>query len=100
MSFEFGIFHEFARYAGQTDAEVFAQSFAQVDAAERFGLDVVWLAELHFLPERSVASAPLLLARQADQDATVSGTVPSHHAANGRLLPFPNAPSLPKRSRQ
>ena len=62
MSFEFGIFHEFARYAGQSDAEVFAQSFAQVDAAERFGLDVVWLAELHFLPERSVASAPLLLA--------------------------------------
>src|SRR5262245_34416376 len=62
MAFEFGIFHEFARYAGQTDAEVFAQSFAQVDAAERFGLDVVWLAELHFLPERSVASAPLLLA--------------------------------------
>src|SRR5882762_6328488 len=62
MSFEFGIFHEFARYAGQTDAEVFAQSFAQVDAAERFGLDVVWLAELHFVPERSVASAPLLLA--------------------------------------
>ena len=58
MSFEFGVFHEFARYAGQTDAEVFAQSFAQVDAAERFGLDVVWLAELHFLPERSVASAP------------------------------------------
>src|SRR5437763_12363494 len=62
MSFEFGIFHEFARYAGQTDAEVFAQSCAQVDAAERWGLDVVWLAELHFLPERSVASAPLVLA--------------------------------------
>lgn len=48
----------------------------------------------------ALTSAPLLLARQADQDATVSGTVPSHHAANGRLLPFPNAPSLPKRSRQ
>src|SRR5436190_391902 len=62
MAFEFGIFHEFARSAGQTDAETFAQSFAQVDAAERWGLDVVWLAELHFLPERSVASAPLLLA--------------------------------------
>src|SRR5437016_1919924 len=62
MSFEFGIFHEVARYAGRTEAEAFAQSFAQVDAAERFGLDVVWLAELHFLPERSVASAPLLLA--------------------------------------
>ena len=62
MSFEFGIFHEFSRGAGQTDAEAFAQSFAQVDAAERWGLDVVWLAELHFLPERSVVSAPLVVA--------------------------------------
>jgi alkanesulfonate monooxygenase SsuD/methylene tetrahydromethanopterin reductase-like flavin-dependent oxidoreductase (luciferase family) len=62
MSFEFGIFHEFSRYAGQTDAEAFAQSFAQVDAAEHWGLDVVWLAELHFLPERSVVSAPLVVA--------------------------------------
>jgi alkanesulfonate monooxygenase SsuD/methylene tetrahydromethanopterin reductase-like flavin-dependent oxidoreductase (luciferase family) len=62
MSFEFGIFHEFSRSAGQTDAEAFAHSFAQVDAAERLGLDVVWLAELHFLPERSVASAPLVIA--------------------------------------
>jgi alkanesulfonate monooxygenase SsuD/methylene tetrahydromethanopterin reductase-like flavin-dependent oxidoreductase (luciferase family) len=62
MSFEFGVFHEFPRYAGVTDAEVFAQSFVQVDAAERWGLDVIWIAELHFLPERSVASAPLLIA--------------------------------------
>jgi alkanesulfonate monooxygenase SsuD/methylene tetrahydromethanopterin reductase-like flavin-dependent oxidoreductase (luciferase family) len=62
MSFEFGIFHEFQRRAGQTDAEAFAESFAQVDAAERWGLDVIWLAELHFVPERSVASAPLVLA--------------------------------------
>src|SRR5262245_731364 len=62
MSFEFGVFHEFPRYAGVTDAEVFTQSFAQVDAAERWGLDVIWIAELHFLPERSVASAPLLIA--------------------------------------
>src|SRR6476661_1183843 len=62
MSFEFGVFHEFPRYAGVTDAEAFTQSFAQVDAAERWGLDVIWIAELHFLPERSVASAPLLIA--------------------------------------
>src|SRR5262249_6749433 len=44
------------------DAEAFAKAFAQVDAAERWGLDVLWLAELHFLPDRSVASAPLLIA--------------------------------------
>jgi alkanesulfonate monooxygenase SsuD/methylene tetrahydromethanopterin reductase-like flavin-dependent oxidoreductase (luciferase family) len=62
MAFEFGIFHEFPRHAGQADAEAFAQGLAQVDAAERWGLDVVWLAELHFVPERSVASAPLILA--------------------------------------
>jgi alkanesulfonate monooxygenase SsuD/methylene tetrahydromethanopterin reductase-like flavin-dependent oxidoreductase (luciferase family) len=62
MPFEFGIFHEFQRRAGDTDADAFAQSFAQVDAAERWGFDVVWLAELHFVPERSVASAPLLIA--------------------------------------
>ena len=58
MAFEFGIFHEFSRGAGQSDAEAFAQSFAQVDAAERWGLDVVWLAELHFLPERSSFPRP------------------------------------------
>ena len=62
MAFEFGLFHEFQRRAGQADAEAFAESFAQVDAAERWGLDVLWLAELHFLPDRSVASAPLVLA--------------------------------------
>jgi hypothetical protein len=31
MPFEFGVFHEFPRYAGVTDAEAFTQSFAQVD---------------------------------------------------------------------
>lgn len=62
MAFEFGLFQEFPRYPAQSDAEAFAQSFAQADAAERFGLDAVWLAELHFAPERSVASAPLVLA--------------------------------------
>ena len=34
----------------------------QVDAAERLGLDVMWLAELHFEPRRSVLSAPLSIA--------------------------------------
>jgi alkanesulfonate monooxygenase SsuD/methylene tetrahydromethanopterin reductase-like flavin-dependent oxidoreductase (luciferase family) len=62
MAFEFGIFHEFSRSPGQSEAQAFAQSFDQVAAAERLGLDVLWLAELHFLPERSVASAPLLIA--------------------------------------
>jgi alkanesulfonate monooxygenase SsuD/methylene tetrahydromethanopterin reductase-like flavin-dependent oxidoreductase (luciferase family) len=62
MPFEFGTFHEFPRGAGDTDAEAFARSFAQVDAAERFGVDAIWLAELHFVPERSVLSSPLVVA--------------------------------------
>ena len=62
MGFEFGVFHEFQRRPGQTEAEAFTTAFDQVDAAERWGLDAVWLAELHFAPERSVASAPLVLA--------------------------------------
>ena len=51
---EFGMFHEFQRRRGQTEADAFADAFELVDAAERWGLDVMWLAELHFAPERSV----------------------------------------------
>jgi alkanesulfonate monooxygenase SsuD/methylene tetrahydromethanopterin reductase-like flavin-dependent oxidoreductase (luciferase family) len=59
---EFGMFHEFQCLPGASAAEAFAQSFAQVDAAENWGLDAMWLAELHFAPERSVLASPLLLA--------------------------------------
>ena len=59
---EFGMFHEFQQPPGATAAEAFRQSFAQVDAAEHLGLDAMWLAELHFVPERSVLAAPLILA--------------------------------------
>jgi alkanesulfonate monooxygenase SsuD/methylene tetrahydromethanopterin reductase-like flavin-dependent oxidoreductase (luciferase family) len=59
---EFGMFHEFQRVPGQAEAEAFAESFEQVDAAERWGLDAMWLAELHVAPERSVLAAPLNIA--------------------------------------
>lgn len=59
---EFGMFHEFQRMPGQTEAEAFSTSFEQVDAAEQSGLDVMWLAELHGVPERSVLSSPLNIA--------------------------------------
>jgi alkanesulfonate monooxygenase SsuD/methylene tetrahydromethanopterin reductase-like flavin-dependent oxidoreductase (luciferase family) len=62
MAMEFGMFHEFQRVPDQTEAEAFAESFEQVDAAERFGLDAMWLAELHVAPERSVLAAPLTIA--------------------------------------
>jgi alkanesulfonate monooxygenase SsuD/methylene tetrahydromethanopterin reductase-like flavin-dependent oxidoreductase (luciferase family) len=62
MAFEFGMFHEFQRTAGMSDEEAFATSFEQIEAAERWGLDAMWLAEIHGAPERSVLSAPLALA--------------------------------------
>jgi len=62
MAFEFGMFHEFQRTAGMTDEDAFALSFEEIDAAERWGLDAMWLAEIHVNPERSVCSAPLTLA--------------------------------------
>ena len=59
---EFGMFHEFLRAPGQTEAEAFDHAFEIVDAAEEHGLDAMWIAELHVAPERSVAAAPLILA--------------------------------------
>src|SRR5277367_2954330 len=59
---EFGVFHEFPSLTGQSDEAAFAEAFAIVDAAERWGLDVMWLAELHFDPSRSVLSAPMCIA--------------------------------------
>lgn len=59
---EFGMFHEFQRRPGQTEAAAFTESFELVDEAETGGLDVMWLAELHTAPERSVLAAPLNIA--------------------------------------
>jgi alkanesulfonate monooxygenase SsuD/methylene tetrahydromethanopterin reductase-like flavin-dependent oxidoreductase (luciferase family) len=59
---EFGIFHEFPSVAGRPDTEAFGQAFELVDGAERWGLDAMWLAELHFDPARAVLSAPLCVA--------------------------------------
>jgi alkanesulfonate monooxygenase SsuD/methylene tetrahydromethanopterin reductase-like flavin-dependent oxidoreductase (luciferase family) len=59
---EFGMFHEFPSLPGRTESEAFDEAMEQVDAAERLGLDAMWLAELHFEPRRSVLSAPLSIA--------------------------------------
>jgi alkanesulfonate monooxygenase SsuD/methylene tetrahydromethanopterin reductase-like flavin-dependent oxidoreductase (luciferase family) len=59
---EFGMFHQFPSLPGRSDADTFAEAFEQIEAAEELGLDVMWLAELHFDPHRSVLSAPLSIA--------------------------------------
>jgi alkanesulfonate monooxygenase SsuD/methylene tetrahydromethanopterin reductase-like flavin-dependent oxidoreductase (luciferase family) len=62
LAVEFGIFHEFERPPGTSEQQAFAAALELVDAAERWGLDAVWLAELHFSPSRSVLASPLVLA--------------------------------------
>src|SRR5438270_12523299 len=59
---EFGMFHQFPVVPGQSRSEAFEQAFDQIDAAERFGLDAMWLAELHVDPARSVLASPMTIA--------------------------------------
>src|SRR5262245_3980940 len=56
-----GLFLEELR-TGATDPDFFGELFQTVDAAEEWGLDGIWLGEIHFLPSRSVLSSPLVLA--------------------------------------
>ena len=82
---EFGVFHEFPRRKGQTEAESFAEGFELADAAERWGLDAIWLAELHFNPERSVLAAPLTIAT-----AIAARTARIHVGTAVQVLPLAN----------
>ncbi len=57
---EFGWYHEFHRQAeGQSDSDALAMGIDQVIQAEAWGLDSVWLAEIHQQSARSVLTAPL-----------------------------------------
>jgi len=60
---EFGWYVEFHRQVpNQSDVDAFAQGMAQVEDAERYGLDAIWLAEIHQQANRSVLSAPMTVA--------------------------------------
>jgi alkanesulfonate monooxygenase SsuD/methylene tetrahydromethanopterin reductase-like flavin-dependent oxidoreductase (luciferase family) len=57
----FGIFVE-ERRRGSSETAAFHEALELAEAAEAWGLDGVWLGEIHFNPTRSVQSAPLALA--------------------------------------
>jgi alkanesulfonate monooxygenase SsuD/methylene tetrahydromethanopterin reductase-like flavin-dependent oxidoreductase (luciferase family) len=59
---EFGMFHQFPVIPGRPANAAFDEAFAQIDGAERWGLDAIWLAELHVDPERSVLASPMTIA--------------------------------------
>ncbi len=58
----FGMYTEFHVREGMTQENAFEESFDQVDAAEKLGMDCVWLGEHHFSPERAVLASPLIIA--------------------------------------
>jgi alkanesulfonate monooxygenase SsuD/methylene tetrahydromethanopterin reductase-like flavin-dependent oxidoreductase (luciferase family) len=58
----FGIFMEFESRQERSQTEAFQEGFGLVEAADRWGLDGVWLGEMHFNPARSVLGAPIVVA--------------------------------------
>ena len=47
---------------GMTQQQAFEESFAEIDEAEKLGVDCIWLAEHHFQPHDSVLASPLVVA--------------------------------------
>jgi hypothetical protein len=74
---ELGIYHEFPVLPGHSQAECFAAAFDIVDASEEYGLDVMWLAELHFDKRRALAASPLVLGAAIAARPKGSGSGPA-----------------------
>ena len=78
---KFGIFyeHQLPRSAGaewDEDAErqLYQDALAQVELADRVGIDYVWEVEHHFLEEYSHSSAPRCFSRRARNARRASGS--------------------------
>src|SRR5215813_1660520 len=59
---EIGVYHEFHCRPDQSASAAFEEALGQIEAADRWGLDAIWLAEIHQQPRRSVLTAPLTVA--------------------------------------
>ena len=59
---DFGINADFTLGTAGSHEAAFRESMEEVDLAEEYGLDTVWLGESHFAPNRSVLSAPTIVA--------------------------------------
>ena len=62
VTYGFRDISHFVLRPGGTPEEAFKESFDLVDLAEKSGLDTVWLGEMHFNPNCSVLSAPIIVA--------------------------------------
>lgn len=59
---EFGTFYQLPCAAEQRPLQRYEDTMMQIQHADSLGLDVAWLAELHFFPTFSIMPSPLLVA--------------------------------------
>jgi len=59
---EFGTFYQLPCTAEQSPLQRYEDTLMQIQHADALGLDVAWLAELHFFPTFSIMPSPLLVA--------------------------------------
>ncbi len=59
---EFGTFYQLPCAAEQSPLQRYEDTLMQIQHADSLGLDVAWLAELHFFPTFSIMPSPLLVA--------------------------------------
>jgi alkanesulfonate monooxygenase SsuD/methylene tetrahydromethanopterin reductase-like flavin-dependent oxidoreductase (luciferase family) len=81
---EFGWYHEFHRQVpDQSETDAFAMGLDQIVMGEEWGLDAIWLAEIHQQSARSVLSAPHMVL------ATVAGRTSRIRLGTGvQVLPL------------
>lgn len=58
----FGFLTECYVREGKPQTQAFADTFAQIDAAEALGIDSVWMVEQHFRPWASILASPMVMA--------------------------------------
>jgi alkanesulfonate monooxygenase SsuD/methylene tetrahydromethanopterin reductase-like flavin-dependent oxidoreductase (luciferase family) len=59
---EFGTFYQLPCATDQSPLQRYEDTMMQIQHADSLGLDVAWLAELHFFPTFSIMPSPLLVA--------------------------------------
>jgi alkanesulfonate monooxygenase SsuD/methylene tetrahydromethanopterin reductase-like flavin-dependent oxidoreductase (luciferase family) len=64
---KFGFFFQLPCAPWQSERERYRETLAQIEHGDRLGFHTAWLAELHFFPEFSVMSSPLIVAAAAAQ---------------------------------
>jgi alkanesulfonate monooxygenase SsuD/methylene tetrahydromethanopterin reductase-like flavin-dependent oxidoreductase (luciferase family) len=64
---KFGFFFQLPCAPWQSEHERYDDTLAQITHGDHLGFDTAWLAELHFFPEFSVMSSPLIVAAAAAQ---------------------------------